>query len=168
MPIQDIAWKISRERWTTVTGGERGPGRSILAEWHDDDDDDIYKYIYIISRYDFYISLRAWTLICNKWFHAVLLPQSSSREWKISEKSKKSKYTFRWMFTLRFVWLVFFFCVCVCVCLFRLNLHITERGRIGDYWCVCVCVYACVCVCVHTWVSRQNWGLSLGYRCGEV
>ena len=38
LPIQDVAWKTSRERWTIETGGERGPGRSVLATLHDDDD----------------------------------------------------------------------------------------------------------------------------------
>ena len=42
--IQDVVWKTSRERWTIETGGERGPGRSVLAAWHgDDDNDDMYK-----------------------------------------------------------------------------------------------------------------------------
>ncbi len=40
VPIQDVAWKTSRERWTIETGGERGSGRSMLAARHDDDDDD--------------------------------------------------------------------------------------------------------------------------------
>ena len=31
VPIQDIALKISRERWTIEMGGERGSGRSVLA-----------------------------------------------------------------------------------------------------------------------------------------
>ena len=35
--IQNIAWEISRERWTIETGDERGPGRSILAARHDAD-----------------------------------------------------------------------------------------------------------------------------------
>ena len=36
VPIQDIAWKTSRERWTIETGGERGVERSVLAAQHDD------------------------------------------------------------------------------------------------------------------------------------
>ena len=43
MPIQDIALKISQERWTIETGGERGSGRSVMAAWRDDDDDDAYN-----------------------------------------------------------------------------------------------------------------------------
>ena len=31
VPLQDITLKISRERWKIATGGERGPGRSVLA-----------------------------------------------------------------------------------------------------------------------------------------
>ena len=29
--IQDIAWKIFRERWTIETAGDRGSGKSVLA-----------------------------------------------------------------------------------------------------------------------------------------
>ena len=36
VPIQNIALKTSRERWTIETGGERGSGRPVLAAWHDD------------------------------------------------------------------------------------------------------------------------------------
>ena len=32
--IQDVAWKSSRERWTTETGDERWSGRSVLAMQH--------------------------------------------------------------------------------------------------------------------------------------
>ena len=41
VPIQDVAWKTSRERWTIEGDGERGLGRSVLAARHDDDDDDM-------------------------------------------------------------------------------------------------------------------------------
>ena len=37
--IQDIAWKISRERWTIETGGEGGSRRSELAAGHNDGDE---------------------------------------------------------------------------------------------------------------------------------
>ena len=40
VPIQDVALKTYRERWTIETGGERGSGISVLAVWHNDDDDD--------------------------------------------------------------------------------------------------------------------------------
>ena len=40
VPMQDIARKISRERRTIETGGEKGSGKSVLAARHDDDDDD--------------------------------------------------------------------------------------------------------------------------------
>ena len=39
VPIQDIAWKTTREWWSIETGGERVIGRSVLAARHDDDDD---------------------------------------------------------------------------------------------------------------------------------
>ena len=39
VPIQDVAWKTSRERWTIVTGGESGLGKIAQAARHDDDDD---------------------------------------------------------------------------------------------------------------------------------
>ena len=54
VPIQDIAWKTSRERWMIEMGGERGSGRSVLAARHDDDDDDDddkYTQIYSIHRW---------------------------------------------------------------------------------------------------------------------
>ena len=38
VPIQDVAWMTSRERWTIETGGERVSRRFILAARHDDDD----------------------------------------------------------------------------------------------------------------------------------
>ena len=39
--IHDIALRTSWEQWTIETSGERGSGRSVLAAWHDDDDDNI-------------------------------------------------------------------------------------------------------------------------------
>ena len=39
VPIQDVAWKTSRKRWTIEKGGEIGSGRSVLAGRHDDHDD---------------------------------------------------------------------------------------------------------------------------------
>ena len=40
VPIQDVALKTYRERWTVETGGERGSGRSVLVVQHDVDDND--------------------------------------------------------------------------------------------------------------------------------
>ena len=40
VPIRDVALKISREWWTILKSGEKGPGISVLISWHDDDDDD--------------------------------------------------------------------------------------------------------------------------------
>ncbi len=37
VPIQDVAWKTSRERWTIEKSGGRGSGRSVLAARHDND-----------------------------------------------------------------------------------------------------------------------------------
>ena len=39
-----IALRTSRKRWMIKAGGKRGPGRSMLAAWHDDDDIHISKY----------------------------------------------------------------------------------------------------------------------------
>ena len=39
VPIQDVALKTYRERWTIETGGGRGSGRLVPAVRHDDDDD---------------------------------------------------------------------------------------------------------------------------------
>ena len=52
MPTEDVALKTYQERWTIEMDGERNSGRSILAAWHDDDEEDIYIYIYIRSAYD--------------------------------------------------------------------------------------------------------------------
>ena len=37
VPIEDVALKTSWEQWTIETGGERGPGRSVLVSRNDDD-----------------------------------------------------------------------------------------------------------------------------------
>ena len=45
-PIQDVALKTNRERWTIETGGERGSRRFVQTARHDDDDDffrDVFK-----------------------------------------------------------------------------------------------------------------------------
>ena len=41
VPIQNIALKTSREKWTIEMGSENEPGRSVLAARHDDDDNEI-------------------------------------------------------------------------------------------------------------------------------
>ena len=48
VPIQDVALKTFRERWTIERGVERGSGRSVLADRHDDD---ILKYVKITQKY---------------------------------------------------------------------------------------------------------------------
>ena len=40
--IRDVSLKTCQRRWTIGRSGERGSGISVLAAWHDDDDDDIY------------------------------------------------------------------------------------------------------------------------------
>ena len=40
VPIQDIELKTFRKRWMIETGGERGPGRSVLEAWYDHDHDE--------------------------------------------------------------------------------------------------------------------------------
>ena len=50
VPIQDVAWKISRGRWTIKTSGERGSGKSVLAAWHDDDDTSNSIFNFIVSK----------------------------------------------------------------------------------------------------------------------
>ena len=43
MPIQDVVWKTSWERWTIETGSERGSEKSVLAVRHDDDDSEVLR-----------------------------------------------------------------------------------------------------------------------------
>ena len=45
VPIQDVALKTYRERWTIERGGRRGSGRSVLAVRHDDDE----SYSFVLS-----------------------------------------------------------------------------------------------------------------------
>ena len=40
VPIQGVAMKTYRKRWTIEKGGRRGSGISALVTWHDYDDDD--------------------------------------------------------------------------------------------------------------------------------
>ncbi len=40
VPIQGVALKTNRERWTIEMSGKKGSERSVLAARHDDDDDD--------------------------------------------------------------------------------------------------------------------------------
>ena len=46
--IRDIALKTCQRRWTIGRSGERGPGISVQAAWHDDD-----EYIYIYREREF-------------------------------------------------------------------------------------------------------------------
>ena len=40
VPIQDVALKSYRKRWTIEKGGENRSGISTLLVWHDDDDEE--------------------------------------------------------------------------------------------------------------------------------
>ena len=51
VPIWNVDWKTSRERWTIETNGERLPGKSVLAAGHDDDDDKYKNWITIITLF---------------------------------------------------------------------------------------------------------------------
>ena len=44
MRIRVVALKTCQRRWTTGKSGERGPGISVLAARHDDDDNEGYKH----------------------------------------------------------------------------------------------------------------------------
>ena len=67
-------------------------------------------------------------LICDHRFNAILLRQSSGRERKILEKSKKIKKCSQKNVYVEIVYNNF---VCVCVCV-----------------CACACMYVCMCVSV--------------------
>ena len=67
-------------------------------------------------------------LICDHWFYAVLLRQSSVRERKILKKSKKSKNAVKRMFTLELCITLLRVRVRVFVCVCRLYLHIVVCG----------------------------------------
>ena len=46
---QDVTLKTCQRRWIIGRSGERGSGISMLAARHDDDDDDLIKYSYLIQ-----------------------------------------------------------------------------------------------------------------------
>ena len=46
VPIQDVALKIYRERWTIEKGGRRGSGWSTLVVRHDDDHNSVIKVVF--------------------------------------------------------------------------------------------------------------------------
>ena len=77
VPIEDVAWKTSREWWTIETGGKRGSGRSVLAAWHDHDDIYIYIYIYIIRS-------RCWRGFSRHSSLSSIAPGRSSRLYPVS------------------------------------------------------------------------------------
>ena len=57
MRIRDVALKTDWRRWTIGRSGVRGSGISLLAAWHDDDNDtfhnDMTQRVNVISRLDF-------------------------------------------------------------------------------------------------------------------
>ena len=61
-------------------------------------------------------------VICDHWFHAVFIQQSSGRKNKIFDKNMVKR-----MFTLELH--ITFVCVCVCVCVCRLYLRIVVCGH---------------------------------------
>ena len=80
------------------------------------------------THISFYIYLISWKLICDCWFHAVLLRQSSNRE----RKKKIEKYCQK---NVRHRIACNSLCMGVCV----------------HYICVLPWVVVCVCVCVCVW-----------------
>ena len=53
--IRDVALKTSQRRWMIGRSGERGLGISVLAAWHDDDDDDRWTIIAFERSFRFHI-----------------------------------------------------------------------------------------------------------------
>ena len=63
VPIQYVALKTSRKRWTMETAGERGSGRYVLVVRHGDDDDDIlneciHPFILWVRTFVFHIKFK--------------------------------------------------------------------------------------------------------------
>ena len=48
MPIRDAALRICRKQWTIGRCGERVSGISVLIARHDDDDDSIFEFLFIL------------------------------------------------------------------------------------------------------------------------
>ena len=44
VPKQHVVWKTCKEWWTIETCGEKGSWKSMLAAFHDDDDDKLNVY----------------------------------------------------------------------------------------------------------------------------
>ena len=57
VPIQNVALKTYRERWTIENGGRRGLGRSTLAARHDDDNDEVVSLRLYESSYSYLIQI---------------------------------------------------------------------------------------------------------------
>ena len=50
VPIQDVALKTNRKRWTIEKGGGRGSGISVLMVRREDNNNNNNIYIYIYTR----------------------------------------------------------------------------------------------------------------------
>ena len=81
MRTWDVALKTYRRWWTIGRSSERGSGISVLAAWHDDDDDDNTKYIsfpslhfstYILSDSFNFLS-HIYIYIKSNWEHGVTI-----------------------------------------------------------------------------------------------
>ena len=56
VPIQDVALKTYWEQWMIEMGGERGSGRSVLAERYDNNHHH-HSFLYYFSIHTFFLSL---------------------------------------------------------------------------------------------------------------
>ena len=117
VPIQDVALKTCWERWTIETGGERGPGRSVLAVWHAaapaaaaaDDDDSTHwqrnKEVYTYPKSTSEWNHKIYILLCEmqlKSLHTVKL-YSDSIPWK-GVRSPRNKKRAVMVVTLNKIW----------------------------------------------------------------
>ena len=97
-----------------------------------------------------------WTLICDRWFHAIFTRQSSGRERKILKKSEKiEKYSQKNVYVrIAYNSFLFYFFMYVCVCV-----HV-----------LCVGVYVIVTkfVFMMIYAPRGNLRLSPEYMCSDV
>ena len=67
---QDVTLKTCRRRWMIGRSGERGSGISVLAAWHDDDDDDSYWKENIETIY--VIVCRLFVFDKNTWYRIIV------------------------------------------------------------------------------------------------
>ena len=97
-------------------------------------------------------------LICNHWFHAVFIRQSSGRKRKIL---KKSKNTVKRTFTLE-LRITLFFCLCMYVCKY-VCMYVCV-----DYICaLCVLVYVIVSMCVCMIIPAPRCLMNMCTMCNK-